>query len=652
MRPVHLRNEVLRNTLLLLLLFSVTLIVSLSFMVTVKMNRQLKNNALTLTATVASSLNDDFWQLRVNEIRTVFSEMMKNNRIISCYALDTEGTLLSDGTRENRNAGEKITEPFFQKLYDSNENRVEVSQGVLYCGATVRGVDSEIIGYTVITFSQASTRDIIINSILWIVVITTIVMIIAVMAIIRFAKKLITPIENLTELIGDLDKYEPILLPVNATYQEVTLLTEAFNTMVETVKRTTVGIELYKEKQADLEKTMVLYKDALQLAEEQTKLAEQSSNSKSLFLANMSHEIRTPLNGIIGISELLKETSLNEGQQEYISVLVSSGKNLLTIINDILDFSKIEAGKLIIEEHEFGFNSMIEEITRAINHRMEEKGIEFKCDISQAIPRSIKGDSVRIKQVLINLLGNAVKFTEEGNITLKCSVEAEDDECVTLLFSVCDTGIGISKENLNTLFTKFTQADASITRKYGGTGLGLAISKQLVELMGGEIAVESEKGVGTTLSFILTLKRTVEESDSPETLPDVETVQENLKILLVEDNDVNRFVAEKMLSSINLSADIAVDGSKAVDALSKIDYDIVFMDMQMPVMDGITATKTIRDSDSNVINHNVHIIAMTANAMKGDSERCIEAGMNDYISKPISVKDISNAIDRWRHIQS
>lgn len=649
MKPVALRNEILRNSLLLLLFFSMTLIISLSVTFTRKMNKQLRTNALTLTTTVANSLKDEFWQLRVYEIRTVFSQIMDDSQILGCYAVDREGVLLTDGTRENRRAGEKIDEPFFLQLYENGGNCVEMVQGVLYCGAAVRGVDNEILGFTVIRFSQESTHDIIVNTITWIGIISSIVMILAAFTIFRLAGKITTPIENLIDSIKDIGEYEPIVLPANASYHEVVLLTEAFNAMMETIKRTTVGIEQYKEKQADLEKTMVLYREALELAESQTKLAEQSSNSKSMFLANMSHEIRTPMNGIIGISELLNDTDLTTDQREYVSVLISSGKNLLTIINDILDFSKIEAGKLLIEEHEFCFASMIDEIVGAVSHRMEEKGIDFKIYAPLIIPDSIIGDSFRIKQVLINLLGNAVKFTEEGTISLNCGIKAEDDESITLEFAVSDTGIGISKDNLETLFSKFTQADASITRKYGGTGLGLAISKQLVELMGGEIAVESEKGVGTTLRFVLVLKKNDEYAALPKSESErVEAVYEDISILLVEDNEVNRFVALKMLDLINLKADVANDGAEAVKALAEKDYDLVFMDMQMPVMDGMTATKTVRDPHSNVLNHQVHIVAMTANAMKGDSERCLAAGMNDYISKPISVNDISEAIERWK----
>lgn len=686
MKKRSLRSEFLRYTLLVLVLFSVTLIVTLSFVFSRRMNNQLKHHVLTLTTTVANSLEDEFWHFRVFEIRSVFAEMKKDEQIQMCLALDSAGIILTDGTKANSQAGDTFVHPFFSKLRETSQNRVKNIDNALYSGAVVRGVNNEVIGYVIIQYSRVSERELAINTFWWISIVSMFVMVLAVINTLKFAKKIAKPIETLTTAIqkAQIDKCFD-LSTENANY-EVKLLTDSFQAMMETITETTVGIEKYKEKQADLEKSMAIsqeraaeiahqnrqlaqlleenraskeeifkknnaLKEALNLAECQTELAKESNRSKGDFLANMSHEIRTPMNGIIGICDLLNRTELTDNQKEYVNLLSSSGKNLLGIINDILDFSKIEAGKLQIEVIDFDFLSLINETSIAVEHKIVDKNVEFEIITSPDIPHILRGSALRIKQVLINLLGNAIKFTEKGTITLHTSVITEKMNSVTVEFTISDTGIGISKENLEKLFAKFTQADTSITRKYGGTGLGLTISKQLVELMGGDISVESEEGVGTTFCFHLTLEKslTSESELQAETVLDEDLWdKEDIKILLVEDNRVNRFIATKMLDVLHLKGDYATDGLEAVEALSQQEYDIVFMDMQMPIMDGITATKTIRDHSSTVLNHDVYIIAMTANAMKGDDERCLTSGMNDYISKPVSIKDISDSVKRWK----
>lgn len=381
--------------------------------------------------------------------------------------------------------------------------------------------------------------------------------------------------------------------------------------------------------------------------------AESADKAKSEFLANMSHELRTPMNGIIGMSDMLEETGLTQEQSEYNEILQSSAKSLLLIVNDILDLSKIEAGGMELEAEPFPLRKAISETVELFMSIASKRGLVLSADIARNLPRFIEGDEGRFIQILRNLLGNAIKFTDVGSVHLIAESRGN-----TLYISVSDTGIGVPENQIDKIFGKFTQANNTSSRKYGGTGLGLAITKQLVEMMNGEIGVQNNKVQGSLFWFRIPLKvrddidnileKFVPRRNGPEApvTQSTATINLNARILLAEDHPTNQFLMKRLLTKIGFKKiDCVETGKEAVDAFEKNRYDLILMDCQMPEMDGYEATREIRRLQHP--SSNIPVIAMTANAMVGDREKCMEAGMDDYISKPIDAKKFIALISRW-----
>ncbi len=400
--------------------------------------------------------------------------------------------------------------------------------------------------------------------------------------------------------------------------------------------------------------------DALEQLENAKEMADSANRFKSMFLANMSHEIRTPMNAIIGLTSLALKAEVSPKVREYLNTVQISAHSLLGIINDILDFSKIEAGKLDLESVAFHLESVMGYISDLFSERAANSGVELLFHIDEDVPRQLVGDPLRLGQILVNLTGNAMKFTRRGKIEIFANVLEIDSKQTTIRFQVSDTGIGIAEDQLPHLFDSFTQADGSTTRNYGGTGLGLTICKLLAEMMGGDMKVRSKLGDGSSFYFALpflldtsnagaydrkskdVFKKEAVRKDSPRIF--------GLRVLLVEDNAINREVAQEILGNARLVTETASNGRHALEILRRTlsgetaPFDVVLMDVQMPEMDGYEATSKIR---SELRMEDLPVIAMTAHAMKGDREKCIEAGMNDYIAKPIDPDQLVSVISEW-----
>jgi len=400
-----------------------------------------------------------------------------------------------------------------------------------------------------------------------------------------------------------------------------------------------------------LEEALQHSKELTQEAQEMAHQAKASSQAKSTFLANMSHEIRTPMNGIIGMCALLNESELNSKQQEQLGIIQQSSKHLLNLINSILDISKLEAGRMEFEQLDFQLKEQINALFNTLSTQAKKKDIQLLAEISPDIPKALLGDQSRLQQILLNLLGNAIKFSQNCSVLLQVELlsDPQKEGPISLRFAVKDQGIGLSPEQQERLFEPFVQADSSTTRRYGGTGLGLSICRHLVKLWGGEMGVKSSLGEGSEFWFVISLQQGKEQA---RTLPESKQLSQlrqgpPLRLLLAEDNPVNQRVALGILRRLGHQVQAVNDGLEALQALKEGSYDLVLMDCQMPRLDGYEATKAIRSAGASLSDPQIPVIAMTANAMTEDRQRCLDAGMNAYLSKPVRPQLLAQVLDHW-----
>jgi signal transduction histidine kinase/CheY-like chemotaxis protein len=445
------------------------------------------------------------------------------------------------------------------------------------------------------------------------------------------------------------------------TYVEFTILPHFYQTrwfaLICGLSLVTILWTLYKVKIKQLQKARNRALEKSQLMQAARDAAIESSRLKSAFLATISHELRTPLNGVIGMANLILEEKITETVRDYSETIKISSETLLTIINDILDFTRIEAGNFNLQTQPFNLRNCVEDTARFFNIGLRTKEVRLSTSIEEGVPIYLVGDKGRIRQVLTNLVGNAIKFTEQGEVRVRVSKEEETEREARIRFEVIDTGIGVSREDQKQLFQPFTQIDSRSSRKYEGTGLGLAICKEIVERLNGEIGVESEKGKGSRFWFIIKFEKQTsaqlkDRSNSDDAISSTIDKEENIKIdhsririLLAEDNIVNQKVAVRMLQNLGYRVDVADNGKAVLEAISKKEYDIILMDCMMPEMDGYEATQEIRKLENR--SKHIKIIAMTANALVGDREKCLEAGMDDYLSKPVNSTELNRTIERW-----
>ncbi len=457
----------------------------------------------------------------------------------------------------------------------------------------------------------------------------------------RLMRVIVSPINELVRVMNTISGTKNYTLRVRKKYNdELGILMDRFNDMLEAIE----GQELQ-------------LKEAIAAEQQATSEARAANQSKSCFLANMSHEIRTPMNGVLGMVQVLEKTRQTEQQARCTELIKISGKKLLSLINDLLDFSKIEAGKMSLQIRDFHSAALLEEVYSLLKVQADAKHLPLSFFLCTDIPGTLRGDPDRIRQIILNLLGNAIKFTAAGRVVLRGYLLKIMDDTVAFHVDVQDSGIGISREQQKHIFESFVQADGSTTRNFEGTGLGLAVTKQLVDMMKGEIGVISSPGEGSTFWFTLPLKKVPQEAIDPapkpvspvppQPLPSDTSVSRNKpQILVAEDNEVNQEVLADVLEFMNCSVTLAVNGEKAVHLASRQHFDLILMDCQMPVMDGFEASRRIR-SLHNPRYAEVPIVAMTALAQEKDKKACLEAGMNDYQSKPFSMDRLKACIIRW-----
>ena len=579
--------------------------------------------ALTNVATLSSVIADDLYQLNISSLRNIIKSIRANSDVRLAFIADDSQLILTDGTRDNQDANKPLSNFIDSKLLNSDKLASDHQKDVMTIAGPVYSADKTLLGYIAVAYSLEKAWRISNQTTLASLIITAVCLLIGVILSIRFANRLSQPILEVVKMAGKIgsgDFSERLEVERKDEIQE---LASSINRMAENLEDHTNKLQVALVK------------------------AEEGSRAKSEFLATMSHEIRTPLNGITSLAELLLFSELDEQQQEDVKAIQSSVDSLRQIISDILDFSKIEAGQLKIDFVDFNLLENIATVSKPFSAICQQQEIELVIELDPKLPEQVTADSLRLEQILRNLLSNATKFSKKhGAVILYAFVEEVYPERVDVHFAVADTGIGIPKDKADQIFESFAQADSSTSREYGGTGLGLSICQRLLEMMGGSIWFNSKAGVGSAFHFILPValskKTAIKATDKINV--DEPKQDKRRRVLLVEDNTLNQTTIKRILETKGFRVNVAGDGNEALDTLEHEIFDLILMDLHLPGMDGIETTKLIRSSHHPFAQ--TPIIALTAHAIRGVKESCLAVDMNGFVAKPIDYEELFSIISQ------
>ncbi len=599
-----------------------------------------EENTQQLSHFAMSTLVDPLYYLEVDRVRFILEKALQDSSVISAMVLDSQGRILSDGSIENPQWLKKFETPVMEQMMAASAPVTQLQPGKIIQGHPIEDTSGKTQGFLYLEFSTNRVDHAIMTARRNAFFLTLLFLALGGALAWLLAWRATRPLTEMLTAVGAIGRGDlQTRIPVHHA-DEIGALAQGINNMTASLLQTTTSIE-------QLDREVAIRKRSEAELKQAWDEAEQSNRAKSEFLANMSHEIRTPMNAIINLSYLALQTGLTATQENYISKVKKSGESLLGIINDILDLSKVEAGKLEVEQKSFDLHSLLDDLNNILQVGADEKGIRLSIDTTAVLHPQRIGDPLRLKQILTNLLGNSIKFTAQGEVSLQ--IRELDDTQSMIAFVVSDTGIGISEEQQQKIFSPFIQADGSSTRKFGGTGLGLSISRHLATLMGGDITLNSSPGKGAT--FTLTLPLAMDESWTETTVTAQKTnrdeqlpLRRGASILLVEDNEVNQLVANDFLQQHGFVVSVANHGGEAIEKVKTEPFDLILMDVQMPVMDGFQATTAIRKLSQG---RDIPIIAMTAHAMPEMLKRGMDAGMNGYLTKPVDIEALLDALVQW-----